>query len=286
MDLPEFHRGAVQESDGAIKPYVTVGDGPMPMVIVPGAVDGFRTAVDMAIYIAWFYRRRCRDFRLLVLSRREPIPPGYRIDEHARDMIRTAEALDWGPAVWECLSAGGPIGQSVAAQRPDLVRGLILSSAMHHAAGRTRTMLERWLTIAAENGSANVLFSPIEYKYRPPESVLSADQRSELKARKTRVYPGRLKRMLQPLVDLDHRDLVPRIVCPTLIVTGGKDRIVSVKLQQDMARRMANARQRICPGFGHFNDLENPDYHGLVGEFAGSFTQNGAHSIGRRVAEA
>jgi pimeloyl-ACP methyl ester carboxylesterase len=270
MSLPEYEKGSLHTADGAQKPYVRIGRGPIPLVVIPGAGDGFRTAADVAIYLAWYYRPRCDEFRLLILSRREPIPRGFSINDHADDMIRTVEELGWGTTFWECLSAGGPIGQKIAVERPDLASGLVLSSGLHHSTGRTKRMLEQWLAMAEDPAGAAGLFSIIEQKHRPPPEVLSSAQLAETSAIKHRQYPDRLRHMLQALLDLDHRDLVSRIACPTLIVTGQDDRFVPCELQQDMARRIPHSRHEICAGFGHFHDLENPAYQELVSHFVKS----------------
>ncbi len=268
--LPAYEKGAIAAADGATKPYVRIGNGRLPLVIIPGAGDGFRTAADVAVYLAWFYRPRCQDFRLLVLSRREPIPPGFTAADHADDMIRTVNELDWGRSLWECLSAGGPIGQQAAVQGPDLVEGLVLTSSLHHTIGRTRAMLEQWLEMAQEPGGEGALYSIIEHKHRPPANVLSPAQLADTEALKARHYPHRLQNMLRPLLDLDHRQLLPCIGCPTLVISGQDDRFVPVPLQKEMAELIPHCRHVISEGYGHFHDLENPGYHDLVGEFAQS----------------
>src|SRR5262245_25429498 len=128
MSLPPFKTGYVAAPDGARKPYVLFGSGPTSMVVVPGAADGLRTCVDVALFLAWFYRHRAQRCRILILSRRESLPEGFGFERHADDMIESALRLGFGQAVWECLSAAGPIGQWIAVKRPDLMRGLILSS--------------------------------------------------------------------------------------------------------------------------------------------------------------
>src|SRR5262245_36871670 len=114
--------------DGARMDWIQCGHGRSPMVIVPGAGDGLWSVGQSAPLLAWHSRRRWRKHRLLVIGRREPIPAGFSLADHAGDYITAIEQLRWGPSVWECISAGGPIGQQVAYRRPDLVRGLILAS--------------------------------------------------------------------------------------------------------------------------------------------------------------
>ena len=62
--------------------------------------------------------------------------------------------------------------------------------------------------------------------------------------------------------------MTPRITCPTLIVAGEDDRVVPTSVQGEMAERIATSRLELCPGYGHFNDMENPVYLTCVEEFA------------------
>src|SRR5262245_26305201 len=137
MMLPAFETGYISTRDGARKPYVLFGSGPTSMVVVPGAADGLRTCVDVALFLAWFYRQRAERHRILILSRREPLPERFGFERHADDMIQSTTQLGFEPSVWECLSAAGPIGQWIAVKRPNFVRGLVLSSSYDYISERT-----------------------------------------------------------------------------------------------------------------------------------------------------
>lgn len=143
--LPEYESDQLTTPDGASLPFLKVGRGPVPIVLIPGAGDGLRTVADAWLQLTWFYRWRADTYRMLLLSRRQPIPPDYGLERHAEDMIWAVEQLGWEPAIWECNSAGGPIGQWVAVKRPDLVRGLILTSTLHRTSDDTRAVLGYWL---------------------------------------------------------------------------------------------------------------------------------------------
>jgi pimeloyl-ACP methyl ester carboxylesterase len=268
MTLPDYEAGYLTEQDGARKPYVRFGTGSAGMVIVPGAADGLRTCVDVALFLAWFYRERAAEFRILILSRREPLPEKFGMQRHAEDMIRSVETLEFGPAVWECLSAAGPIGQHVAVVRPDLVRGLVLSSSYDYATERTRQVLNQWLQIAEHPESLDLFSQSLAEKYRPPREIVNSAGICIDQAPREPTDPTRLRRILQELLQLDQRDMTPRITCPTLVIAGEDDRVVPISAQRELALRIATSRLQLCPGFGHFNDMENPEYQTLVEQFA------------------
>ena len=121
-----FRRGAVRLSSEAQMHWLQLGVGTLSTVIVPAASDGLWTAgqsLVSSVWLAWRYRRRLKTHRLIVLSRREPIPFSFDVQRHADDCLQAVEQLHWGPAVWECVSAAGPIGQWTALRRPISCRG-------------------------------------------------------------------------------------------------------------------------------------------------------------------
>jgi pimeloyl-ACP methyl ester carboxylesterase len=268
MTLPIFRTGVLPTADGAVKPYVTIGAGPIPMVVVPGAADGLRTCVEVAPYLAWFYRHRAENCRLLILSRREPLSPDFGIQRHADDMIRILDELAWEPSVWECLSAAGPIGQWIAVKRPDLVRGLILSSTYDVVGPRTLKVLRQWIDIAGHREGMEAFSSTLEKKYRPPPEILAQIDPALLPAASAARDPQRLTCILQELLELDQRDVTPRITTPTLVIGGADDKVVPAQWQQEMAARIPSSSLELCPGYGHFNDMENPAYQMLIQQFA------------------
>jgi len=78
--------------------------------------------------------------------------------------------------------------------------------------------------------------------------------------------------LLRELLNLDQRDIMPRIARPTLVVGGEDDRYVPAEVQREMAARVPNSELKLYPGFGHFNDMENPAYQPLVAHYAQNVT--------------
>ncbi|MCI0359211.1 MAG: alpha/beta hydrolase [Planctomycetaceae bacterium] len=238
------------------------------MIVIPGAADGLQTCVDVALFLVWFYRRRAQRYRILILSRREPLPERFGFDRHADDMIESAAHLGFGPSVWECPSAAGPIGQWIAVKRPDLARGLILSSSYDYMNDQTRKVLRQWLEIAAHRESLKLFSHTLMQKYQPPADVVREAELSGQANADRPPDPARLRRILEELLQLDQRDLTPKIKCQTLVIAGQEDRVVPGNVQRELAGRIPSSTLELCPGFGHFNDMENPEYQSRVEQFA------------------
>jgi pimeloyl-ACP methyl ester carboxylesterase len=260
--------------------WLQLGRGPLPVVIVPGAGDGLRTVDQSAIQLVCRYRRRFRSHRVLILGRREPIPSGFGSDEQARDCVRAVERLGWGPSIWECISAGGPIGQCVARWRPDLVRGLILASTTHRLDARLRSVLKTWRDLARDRHWADLYWSMVELNHRPATAAHYRPLRPLLRLVPPPRSPQRFLNLLDSLARLDNRAMLPDITCPTLIVGGEQDRIISAGLQREMAGLIPDSRLVLYAGYGHGTPVEHPGYEVVTRRFMDEILRAGG-GLGR-----
>lgn len=265
--LPHYEKGSLTTPEGDRIPYLTLGDGPVPVVLIPGAGDGLATVSDVALRLAYFYRKRTRRCRMLLVSRRQPIPHGFTLEQHADDYARAMESLGWGASVIECNSGGGPIGQLLAVRRPDLVRGLILSCTLHRTDLHTRAVIERWAELARQERWEELYRSSIELTFRP-QTVEKYRRLFPLVRLLPRPrYPERMERILKGLLNLDNRPILPGIEHPALVIGGEEDRVIPAYIQREMASFIPNGHLKLYPGYGHGNDQDNPDYERQVDAF-------------------
>lgn len=57
----------------------------------------------------------------------------------------------------------------------------------------------------------------------------------------------------------DHRDLLPSIACPALVLCGRDDRLTPLALHEEIAERIPRARLEAIDRCGHLSTLEQPD---------------------------
>jgi 3-oxoadipate enol-lactonase len=248
---------------------MTLGAGDFPIAVIPGAGDGLATLEQTAARLALYFAKRRQRYRLLILSRRQPVPVDFGMQRHAGDMLEVIRHLKWPPCILECNSAGGPIGQHIAARAPDQVRGLILSCTLHRSNPHTTGVVQHWLDLIARRKWAEFAWSSIELTFRastvrwyrlarPVLPWLSPPPRD----------PGRIRHVLQELLDFDNRQLLPAIACPTLVIGGAEDQVIPAEIQSEMAGLIPNSKLTLYPGYGHGNDQENPAYERDVLAFA------------------
>ncbi len=75
---------------------------------------------------------------------------------------------------------------------------------------------------------------------------------------------------LEANLDYDFRDRLPEIACPTLIVWGDSDRVITVRDAAVFAELIPGSRKVIYEDTGHMAQIERPDaFNSLLREFLG-----------------
>src|SRR4051812_11517142 len=108
--------------------YGELGTGRLPVLCLPGlarsAVDfhhlGMRFALEGRAVLAVDYRGRG-------LSDHDPDPTHYSVAIETTDLLTVLAELDITESVVVGTSRGGLIGMGLAAQKPELIRGLVLN---------------------------------------------------------------------------------------------------------------------------------------------------------------
>ena len=127
-------------------PYTTVGNGPRPLVLVPGLSDPFQDESYSWLTtraLERYYRRFSGDYTVYVVSRRRRLPEGYTTRDMADDYADVIEEIG-GSADLCGLSMGGLIVQHVAANHPELVNNLVIGVSGCRVGETGRRTVRRW----------------------------------------------------------------------------------------------------------------------------------------------
>ncbi|MBB5516444.1 3-oxoadipate enol-lactonase [Rubricella aquisinus] len=156
------------------------------------------------------------------------------------------------PAVVIGHGVGGMIAQGIAAERPDLVRGLVLESSAVKLETETRWEA-RARSVAqdgleAERDRLTAAFHP-----RTPE-----DTRDRVLAPLTDMSAGAYAAACQALAHTDLLESTARLTCPALVLSGLADPIVPPDLSGEVAALIAGAERQIIRRTGHFPSAEAP----------------------------
>ncbi len=209
-----------------------------------------------------------------------PDDGNYSINGHARAVVRLLEAGGGGPVHLFGNSLGGAVSTRIAAVRPDLVRTLTLISP---ALPEVRPQRSAWPTALASVPGLPRLYMrstrdwPVERRTQALIALCFGDPASfggpEFEAAK-REYERRLGlpyfwdsmvRSTRGIVNAytlgGQHSLwrqAEQVVAPTLLVYGGRDKLVSFRMARRAAKAFRDSRLVAIPDGGHVSMMEHP----------------------------
>lgn len=219
----------------------------------------------------------------------------YSIAGHARAVVRLLDEERHGPVHLFGNSMGGAVAVKVAAARPDLVRTLTLISPALPEVPPQRTA---WPTALASVPGLPALYMratrdwPMERRAAELFALCYGDPSRIGDQARTAATVEYQRRMDLPYfwdsMIRSTRGIVnaytlggqhalwrqaERVLAPTLLVYGGRDKLVSVRMARRAARAFRDARLLTIPGSGHVAMMEHPElvgraFHDLLYEVA------------------
>jgi len=211
-----------------------------PLLMIQGLgfeMSAMVTELGKSRYIDKFtdrYQVIVFDYRGIGRTDKPDIP--YSIGMLADDTVGLMDALGIRKAHIMGTSMGSQIAQTIAAQYPDRVKGLILVVGFTRVLPMMRAFGFIMTTIPGFKEKATGWI--YQQKYPPtPESF---------------------RRMADAANRCDTRELLGRISSPTLIVNGIKDSIVPMRITRELAGGIPGARLVLVDG-DHLFMIKSPD---------------------------
>ena len=123
--------GWVPARDGRV-PLWRFGRGRPRAVFLPGLEEGLLAGYGLRLALRWLTRTLLGDLPVVVLGRRESIPPDYTTRQMASDTAAALRLLGMGRLPVVGLGAGGLVARWVAEEGPDSCCGLVLLGLSSH----------------------------------------------------------------------------------------------------------------------------------------------------------
>lgn len=152
--------------EGAM-PYVSFGNGPRKLIILPGLSDGLATVQGKALLLAGPYRPFFQDFTVYMFSRKEPLPSNHSIRDMAADQAEALEALGLQRVSVLGVSEGGMVAQYLAIDHPELVEKLVLAVTAPCMNDLIRSCLSGWMDMAGRGNHGALMIDTAERSYSP-----------------------------------------------------------------------------------------------------------------------
>lgn len=191
----------------------------------------------------------------------------FTVLDLASDLIALLEHEGLKDVLLCGVSVGGMIAQAVAAQRPDLIDGIILCNTAAKV-GDTERWNER-ISRVQDSGLSSIADTILpnwfseSFQSRAPD--LWQLSRNMLMRTSDRGYAA----VCAAIRDSDLTDLTRRISVPTICVAGDKDQAVPIGDVKTMANHIEGARFVVLDDVGHIPCLEAPDaMANLITQFA------------------
>lgn len=241
--------------------YEVTGVGDETIVFIPGFGWGTRLFRDQ---IAAFQDRfRCIAYEPRGQGRSEITRNGYELDNLAADAIGLIEALKAAPCHVVGHSIGGSIAFRIAAQRPEMVRSLILFNA---------AVDEDPLWIRVKYWLMSFAIQMVGMRLAAREMVKAQLGRSFRKDPAHLAECAEIKQMfrMQSKYGLAHAVRgwirsppaechLHKVTAPTLVVAGAEDPTVRNSSSRQVADCVQNGRFILLPGCGHSIPVELPE---------------------------
>lgn len=253
--------------DGTDMHYIAFGKGSRTLIMIPGLGDGLTTVKGKAGVFARLYKVYCKTHRVYVFSRINKMPEEYTSRDMSHDLKKAMDILHIEKADILGVSQGGTIAQHLALDYPEAVEKLVLAVTYPRANDTVKSVINRWIGFAEAGDHGSLMVDVAECSY------------SEKYLKKYRKYYPLLKRIGRPksysryitmakaCMTHDCFDRLGQINCPTLIIGGGDDKIVTCAASVMMSTQIAGSHLHIYPQYGHSAYEEAKDFDRRVLDF-------------------
>jgi pimeloyl-ACP methyl ester carboxylesterase len=240
--------------------YQVFGEGDIDVVVVHGLLSHLDLYWDWPLY-ARFMERLGSFARVIVFDKR-----GVGLSDRVSDLPSFPERMDDVRAVMDAagseraavlgVSEGAPMALLLAATHPDRVGALVLHGGM------ARTTEAADYPFAPSRDVAMQVMSELIQPYLEEATLVEvfapsiADDPREVDAWNRRMHasasPSALHQLWLMATEVDVRDVLPAIRCPTLVMHRRGDRAASVHGARWMAGRIPDAKYVELSGSDHF----------------------------------
>ena len=186
----------------------------------------------------------------------------YWMGDLVADAAALMDHLGIMHATFVGLSIGGVVAQGLAAERPDLVRALVLSNTAAKI-GTPDIWAERIGAVRA-GGVEALADATLTRWFTPRFHAERSDELAGWRNMLTRTPVAGYVGCCAALAETDLRDSTARLNLPTLAIAGAEDGSTPPDLVRETAESIAGARFEIIRGAGHIPCVEAPERLGAL----------------------
>ena len=244
--------------------YIRFGSGKKPLIMIQGL--NTRGIKGAALSLAYMYRIFAKEYTVYLFDRRPVVSDGITVRDMAADIASAMDALGLRNADVFGTSQGGMIAQYLAIDRPDLVRRLVLAVTLSRNNDTVKQVVGDWIEMAERGDMKRFVLDMAEKMY------------SETYVKKYRLLMPLLTILQKPkdvhrfvilaksCLTCDTYDILDKIKCPTLVIGGKQDKVVSGVASEEIAEKLGCALH-MYENLGHAAYEEAQDFNQMVYDF-------------------
>ena len=244
--------------------YITFGSGAKPLIMIQGL--NTRGIKGAAVSLAYTYRMFTKDYKVYLFDRRPVLHDGITVGEMASDVAAAMDALGIRNADVLGVSQGGMIAQYLAIGRPDLVRRMVLAVTLSKNNETVARVIDGWIDMSKRGAMKELVADMAEKlysetyvkKYRPLMPLLTILQKPR--------DVDRFVTLAKSCLTCDTYECLGEIKCPTLVIGGRQDKVVTGEASEEMAKKIG-CRLHMYEGLGHAAYEEASDFNQIVYDF-------------------
>lgn len=186
-----------------------------------------------------------------------PTDGPYGMDELAGDVLALLDRLDLGRVHWCGLSLGAMVGMYLASEAPERIGRLALCCTSAHFPDPT-VWHDRIAAVEA-GGTAGIAPAVVARWFTPGWAATHPAVVADAAAMVASISDAGYRGCCAALAAWDHRDRLPAITAPTLVVAGAEDRATPVDPHAaTIAAGVPGARLEVVPA-AHLANIESAD---------------------------
>lgn len=253
--------------DDTTMDYISFGRGDRHLIMIPGLGEGMTTVGGTALPMAIMYRKLAKDFRVHMFGRRVDMPADFGTKDMAEDISRAMVQLNIPSACILGVSLGGMVVQHLAIEHPEQVEKLILCVTLPYQNDVLVSCLTTWSEMAQRSDWKGILIDTLL------KSNTEASIKKSLWAYKLfggffrSKHNDRFIAMAKAGIAHNAADRLGEITCPTLILGGRQDKIVTGEASEQLHALIPNSTLYMYEDYGHGLYEEATDFLDRILEF-------------------
>ena len=252
--------------DNTTMDYIAFGKGSKHLIMIPGLGEGLQTVGGTAIPFALLYRKLAKDFRVYMFSRRLNMPHDFTTWDMAEDIYRAMMQLDIPSANVLGVSLGGMIVQHLAIDHPEAVEKLILCVTLPNENDTLVSCLTGWMDMARQKDVKGIMIDTLQKSNTKYVGIMTFAYKlfGGLMPKK---HIDRFCTMARAGLAHNAAQSLHRISCPTLIIGGRLDQIVTGEASEQLHKLIPHSQLYMYEQYGHGLYEEAPDFWNRVAKY-------------------